>query len=299
MKNVLNKGDKVGIFLPSSPVKEPYRSKGLECLRGLGFVPVEVEGVLGKSPDADFLARSVPQGSEDIRHFVTHREIKALWAGRGGYGSNLLLSFLSQLDINDPMMIIGSSDVSYILWHYIDHPNIDVYYGPMVYSSLAEGRFDEINLMQVLSGNYQGMKVDGEPIVPGKAEGIVTGGCLSNLVSLLGTPYFPSLTNRILLLEDVGERPYRLDRMLWQLQQAEVFSSIKGLLLGQFPRCFKDESERENFLQRVRFYVKDYQFPVIFNLPYGHCDNIHTLPLGVIIKIDTSQFDGIEFISTI
>ncbi len=157
---------------------------------------------------------------------------------------------MMQLDIGRPLIIIGSSDVSYVLWQFVDSPRIRTLYGPMVYSSLAENRFDKENLMRVLGGNYQGMQVPGEPIIPGKVDGIVTGGCLSNLVSLIGTPYFPNVSNRILLLEDVGERPYRLDRMFWQLKQAGVFGCIKGLLLGQFPGCFKDEGEREKLIEK-------------------------------------------------
>jgi muramoyltetrapeptide carboxypeptidase len=289
----LNKGDKVGIFVPSSPVKEPYRTNGLKQLKSLGYVPVEAENILSKAADADFLAKSPQQSFEDIQRFLKDDQIKALWVGRGGYGSNLLLPVLKKLEVPKPKIVIGASDASYLLWYLLDHYKLIVFYGPMVYSSLAEDRFDAESLRNALTGNYHGTRLTGEPLIQGKARGIVTGGCLSNFVSLIGTSYLPEIEQRILLLEDTSERPYRLDRMFWQLYQAGVFAKINGLLLGQFPGCFKDDKEKKDFLNRVRFYLKEYDIPVIYGLPLGHGSNIHTLPLGIEIEVDTSIFPGV------
>jgi muramoyltetrapeptide carboxypeptidase len=250
---------------------------------------VEVDNVLDCVSPGDFLAKTPEQGLDDIRRFFKEKEIKALWAGRGGYGSNHLLPLLSQLEIPGPKIVIGSSDTGYLLWYLLDHFNMVVFYGPMVYSSLAENRFNGDQLKKVLSGQYSEMDIPGKVLLPGKAKGIVTGGCLSNFVSLLGTPYLPEIEQRVLLLEDVGERPYRLDRMFWQIANAGIFSRLKGLILGEFPRCFKDDKEKEIFLQRIRGYLKDYQIPVIYDLPLGHSDNIHTLPLGITVEIDSSR----------
>ena len=103
----------------------------------------------------------------------------------------------------------------------------------------------------------------------------------------------PILEQRILLLEDVGERPYRLDRMFWQIAQAGLFSKIKALVLGEFRNCFNDDEEKRNFLQRVRCYLEDYNIPVLYGLPFGHSENIHTLPLGLEVEIDTTIFQGL------
>lgn len=287
----LRKGDKVGIFLPASPVKEPYRGNGLKKLGQLGYVPVEVSRVLSRTR-CEFLARSPEENIEDMQGFFKNREIKALWAGRGGCGSYLLLPLLQQLEIPIPKIVIGSSDISYLLWYFLDHLNMVVFYGPMVYSSLAEDRFNEDNLTKILSGHYKEIKISGSVLVPGSVTGVVTGGCLSNFVSLLGTPYLPEVGKRILLLEDVGERPYRLDRMFWQMAAARIFSKISALLLGAFPNCFKNVKEKENFLQRVRYYLEPNNIPIICDLPLGHGDNIHTLPLGIEVEIDTARFHG-------
>jgi muramoyltetrapeptide carboxypeptidase len=289
----LAEGDKIGIFVPASPVKEPYRSKGVKRVQELGYVPVETGDVLCKGLPGDFLAKSPAENFSDIQRFFKAKEIKALWAGRGGYGSNHLLPFLPQLDIPEPKVVIGSSDISYLLWYLLDHFKMVVFYGPMVYASLAEKQFDRGNLKTLLSGNYHGIKMPGKILIPGKTKGIVTGGCLSNFVSLIGTPYLPDVEQRVLLLEDVSERPYRLDRMFWQVAHAGVFSKIKGLILGEFPHCFKDDKEKEYFEQRVKNYLRDYRVPVISHLPFGHAENIHTLPLGATIEIDTAYFEGL------
>lgn len=283
----LQEGDKVGIFLASSPVKEPYRSKGLQVLESLGLKPVEVVEPLGKVAGADFLARQPEASILDIQQFLDDFEIKALWAGRGGYGANLLLPYLEKLHLTHPKLIIGSSDVSYLLWGLMERFKLVVLYGPMVYASVAEEHFDAARLKQILFTPEIPFTMTGKTLKIGKCQGILTGGCLSNLVSLLGTPYFPVVEDRILLVEDVGERPYKLDRMFWQLSIAGVFQQIKGLILGQFPRCFAHEREKEDFLKRVNDYLTGCAIPVLYDLPFGHAETIHAIPLGRELTITT------------
>ncbi len=112
---------------------------------------------------------------------------------------------------------------------------------------------------------------------------------MSNFVSLIGTKFLPEVKNRVLLLEDTNERPYRLDRMLWQLKNCGFFSFISGLVLGEFPGCFKDDNEKADFYSRVKEYLLPYNIPVLINLPLGHSDNIHTVQLGANVSIDTSR----------
>ncbi len=286
----LKPGDKIGVFAPSSPVKEPYRGRGLEKIRELGYEPVEAPGILGGE---HFLAAPPQKVLEDLQRFFHDPQINALWAARGGYGSNHLLPLLKDLDIPEPKIVIGSSDVGYLLWYLLDRFNMVVFYGPMAYSSLPEDRFNGDSFLAALSGSAQTLEIPGRVLSPGNARGMVTGGCLSNLVSLLGTPYFPRVEDRLLLLEDTGERPYRLDRMFWQLKQAGVLDRVKGLLLGQFPGCFKDDGEKAHLLERIKALPSGPDIPVIYDLPVGHSPDIHTLPLGVEGIIDTQRRPGL------
>ena len=256
-------GDCIGIFLPSSPIKEPFRSSGIQALTDLGFQPREVRNVFERH---GFLARSAERALADIQSFFDDETIGGLWAGRGGYGANYLLRHLPDLSMPRPKVVIGSSDVSCLLWYLLD-------------------RFHMVD--------YSELEIKGAVLRGGNASGVVTGGCLSNLVSLIGTHFFPKVEGRILLLEDLNERPYKLDRMLWQMDQQGVFGRIKALILGEFPGCFLDESEKSDFLLRVRSLTEKRGIPVLFDLPFGHSMDCHVLPLGIKVEIATAVFPGL------
>lgn len=283
-------GDSVGIFLPSSPVKEPYRGQGLQVVRDMGLKPREVDDVLGGN---DFSARTPERTLADLQQFFAAPEIKALWAGRGGYGSNYLLPLLDRLVIPVPKIVIASSDVSYLLWYLLERREMVVFYGPMVYGGLAAGAGDCGQIITALSGNQPPLRFQGSTLCPGRARGLLGGGCLSNFVSLLGTAHLPTVKNRILLLEDVNERPFRLDRMLWQCEQAGVFRHVQALLLGEFPNCFKDAGEKEMFYGRWREKLAGLGIPVLYDLPFGHARSAQVLPLGVQAEIDTESHPGL------
>jgi muramoyltetrapeptide carboxypeptidase len=189
--------------------------------------------------------------------------------------------------------VIGSSDFSYILWNLMDSHLLVVFYGPMAYSSLAEGQYDRESLVSCLMGEGAERRYPGTIVRKGFSDAVITGGCLSNLVSLIGTQWFPQIEERILLLEDINERPYRIDRMLWQLKMTGVFEKISGLMLGEFPGCFKDEEERAFFFHQLNRYLEGTDYPVVSNLPLGHSTGIGTIPLGINGKIITDEYEGI------
>ncbi len=285
----LTAGDAVGIILPSSPAREPFRSRGLDALRGLGFMPREVQEPLSGS---DFLSRQPQQSLEDLQQFFADPAIRAIWAGRGGYGSNYLLPLLDRLEIAAPKIVVASSDVSYLLWYLLERCEMVVFYGPMVYGGLAAGEYNRDQVLAVLTASQEPLVYQGEVLCPGCASGLLSGGCLSNFVSLLGTPYLPDVQGRILLLEDVNERPYRLDRLLWQCEQAGVFDRVGAVLLGEFPGCFRNEGEKKSFYGHWRDKLAARRLPVLCNMPFGHAGSAQVLPLGVNAEIDSESFPG-------
>jgi muramoyltetrapeptide carboxypeptidase len=282
-------GDRIGIFLPASPAKEPYRSQGLDSLREMGFRPREVKHPLS---GCELFSRPPQQSFDDLQRLFADPDIKALWAGRGGYGSNYLLPFLHRLKMAAPKIVVASSDVSYLLWYLLDRRKMVVFYGPMVYGGLAAGDFDRQQVLAALSANQPPLSFQGEVLCPGHARGLLTGGCLSNFVSLLGTPHLLDVKGRILLLEDVNERPYRLDRMLWQCERAGVFRRVRALVLGEFPGCFKDEEEKHAFYGRWRERWGGLRIPVLGDMPFGHARSAQVLPLGVKAEVDSESFPG-------
>lgn len=257
----------------------------------MGYQPVEVENILASR---DFVAKTPEENILDMQNLFKDNSIKALWAARGGYGSNYLLPLLPGLNIGQPRIILGSSDVSYLLWYFLDKLGTVVFYAPMIFSSVAKQKADLENFNSVLSGAYTDLRISGRVLKRGQVSSIVTGGCLSNFVSLLGTAFFPMVKERVLLLEDTNERPYQLDRMMWQLAQNNIFSKISALILGEFPNCFLTSAEKDSFLTRIKGYLDNRQIPILYDLPFGHAQNAKTLPLGVEIKIDTSDFAGIR-----
>ncbi len=284
----LRPGDRVGIFMPSSPAREPFRSLGLEAVRGLGLEPVEVAGAL----DADgFRSRTPARALTELQAFWDDPAVRVLWAGRGGYGANHLLPLLHQLRTRRPKLVVGSSDVSYLLWYLLDRRRLVVFYGPMVYSTLAGGRSDPDSLWRALGGGKRAV-VPGTVLRAGRARAPLTGGCLTNLASLAGTPYRPRTRGRILLLEDVNERPYRLDRLVWQLRHAGMLDGVAGVALGRFPGCFRNEGERDDFHRRLLDLLPP-GLPVVGDLPLGHGDDCHTVPLGVEAEIGGRNCAGL------
>ncbi|MBN2347101.1 MAG: LD-carboxypeptidase [Candidatus Aminicenantes bacterium] len=283
-------GDRVGVFLASSPAREPFRSQGIDALQRLGFRAREVKGAT--APGAGFFSRPAEQAFEELQGFFLDPDIKALWAGRGGYGCNYLLPLLGRLRVPVPKIVVASSDASTLLWNLLDRHNLVVFYGPMVYGALASGEYDREQVLAAMGANQPSLRFQGEVLCPGRARGLLTGGCLTNFASLLGTRHRPEVKGRILLLEDVNERPYRLDRMLWQCEQAGVFRRLRALLLGEFPNCFKDVVEREEFHLRWRRKLDHLRIPVLCNMPFGHAASSQVLPLGVKAEIDTEAFGG-------
>lgn len=282
-------GDAIGVFLPSSPAREPFRSQGIRALRDLGFRIREVKDPLS---GAGFRSRPPQQVLEDLQSFFSDPELKGLWAGRGGYGCNELLPLLARLVIPAAKVVVASSDASYLLWHLLEARDMVVFYGPMAYGALAAGEYDRGQLLAALTANQAPLRFSGQVLCPGRARGLLSGGCLTNFVSLIGTRYLPRVKGRILLLEDVNERPYRLDRLLWQCEQAGVFRRVSALLLGEFPRCFKDATEKDEFYRRWRERLSGLGIPVLYDLPFGHAQAAQVLPLGVRAEVQAGEESG-------
>jgi muramoyltetrapeptide carboxypeptidase len=126
------------------------------------------------------------------------------------------------------------------------------------------------------------------PLRGGKAQGRLIGGCLSLVVSLLGTKFFGDISGKILFLEEIGEKPFRLDRMLTHLRNAGVFDRIAGLLLGDFHNCWTDD-DSFTLPEMIEQILGHRKLPVLAGLPFGHSDDKMTLPLGIEIELDADK----------
>src|SRR5262245_54954582 len=227
----LHPGDKVGVFAPASPAEENRVRLGLNELRSLGFTPVDD---FSRASQAYFSAATGLR-LRDFISLLENPEIAALFALRGGYGSNYMLEDLWKRTASQAKCIVGYSDVTslqILLWQKF---HAVAFYGPMVAAGLDAGAsapkgYDRPSLETALSGAATSWRVNlgGEPIATGIAEGRILGGCLTLVETSLGTPWELDTTDSILLLEDRGMKPWQVDRALIHLSQAGKLRGVKG-----------------------------------------------------------------------
>lgn len=287
----LHPGDRVALVAPASPVQADLLERGADELRTLGFVPVYDERALARH---GYVAGTPSTRVANLADAWRDPSVRGLVAVRGGYGSQQLLPYLDPRWIAaDPKVFVGYSDITALLAWHVAHGGV-AFHGPMVEGRLARGQsaYDRASFLAAVTqpvamGTLAPPGL--ETFRAGEAQGTLVGGTLTQLASLLGTPY--ALVAReptILFLEDVGERPYRLDRLMTQLHQAGTFARVVGLVLGRFPRC--DEGGGGPTARGVlRDLFAQFPGPVVFGFPSGHTDAATwTLPFGVHARLMAS-----------
>jgi muramoyltetrapeptide carboxypeptidase len=287
----LKSGDRIAIVAPASPFARDGFDRGVAELTRLGFVPTWDDSVF--ATDSGYLA-----GSADVRAhaFMKHwndPSVSALIAVRGGYGSVHMLPLLHPpMLVATPKLFIGYSDNTSVLSWLTCSCGITALHGPMLERRLASGAagYDERSFL-ALTGDGSGVELapDGLDVLrPGRVQGPLYGGTIANLVASLGTPFaFDPPAGCVLFLEDVNERPYRIDRMLTQLRLSGVLGRARALVFGEMRGC--DEPGGSLTAREViaRLTV-GFNGPVLFGFPSGHTSGpCWTLPFGVDVRIDT------------
>lgn len=280
----LQSGDRVALVAPASSFPPEELAAGVTELARLGFEAVYDESVFAKdrfvAGAADLRARAIQQAWADPT-------IAALVAVRGGYGSAQVLPLLDPALLRSSRKaLIGYSDITAILSFYQRH-GLAAIHGPMVDRRLARGpsAYDESSFRKVMMSSEPAGELRPaalEVLLPGRAAGVLTGGTLTQLVSSLGTPWaFDPPGGCVLFLEDIGERPYRIHRMLTQLLQAGILGRASAVVFGEFPGC--DEPGGEPAIRDVlRDFTAALAGPVLFGFPSGHTAGATwTLPFGV------------------
>jgi muramoyltetrapeptide carboxypeptidase len=292
---VLKKGDIIGIFAPASPIKREFFEKGIIELKKLGFEVKYSQNIFQKEK---FLAGNDRKRAEEFIKLLKDREVKALIGARGGYGSIRLIPLLEKINLSHEKskILIGSSDLTSLLLYFNQKYNWVVFYGPMASSSIAKGHYNKESFIHVLTkSSTLSPLICGKVIKPGKAVGILTGGCLSLICSTLGTPYEIKTSEKILILEDYREKPYRIDRYLWQLKFARKFEKIKGIVFGEMKGCIQHPHQNYELEDIIKDFFQEYDFPVLYGFPFGHSKKSFTIPLGIKAEIDSS-LPGIKFL---
>lgn len=281
----LGPGQEIGIIAPAGPVNPDTLSSGLEILADLGFKPILGSHLFNEQ---GYLAGSDISRLEDIHEMIRNSDIKAIFCARGGYGCTRLLDQLDyDLIRQNPKIIMGFSDITALLVSIWEKTGLITFHGPLV-TSLNNDSINNVNHLMNLLGGKDSISIgmDSAGIYfNGEAEGILMGGNLSLIVHLIGTPYLPSLNGSILFIEEKGEAPYRLDRMLTHLRLSGIMKNIKGLIIGSLLECGSNE-EIEQVLNNC---LSDMNIPIIYGGPFGHGDENIALPIGVKAKLDTKE----------
>ena len=280
----LKKGDKIAIVCPAK--KLPKRiDDAVALLEGWGLKVIIGDSVYASENQ---FAGNDKLRTADLQRFLDDPEVKAIIAGRGGYGT---IRIIDELDFTEfiasPKWIIGFSDITVLLAHILAQTETMSIHGQMPYTFSDASRESLISLQNALFGKSNVYKIPSSPLnISGNAEGILTGGNLTLLVMLSNSVSDIDYTDKILFIEDVGEQESSIDRMIRMLKRSGKLAGLKGLIVGAINEI---ESEAIPFgatpQQIIHDLVKEYGYPVCFDFPTGHINDNRALILGQTIKL--------------
>jgi muramoyltetrapeptide carboxypeptidase len=288
----LRAGDKIGLIAPASSFSREGFLAGCQRLRQMGYELVYSQNIFDRDI---YFAGTAERRTRELQEFWRRDDIAALVCVRGGYGSNYLLEKLDySLFAAQPKILLGCSDITSVLTTISDRTGLVGFHGPMVAKDIADGTFDLSSWKNALEGTESWIVPTAgvEVLRTGKASGRLYGGCLSMLVASLGTPYEIQTEGSILFIEDVAEKPFRIDRMLMQLRLAGKLDGVRGFVFGEMLDCAPPKGEIYTLQQVIMRVLAPCNVPIVYGLKSGHVTNGNiTLPIGVQAELSA---DGAE-----
>lgn len=285
----LRAGDRVAVVATSGPIVPERLDAGLDILRGWDLDPVVAPHVRGGSAGLPYLAASDAERAGDLQRAWCDPEVAAVLSARGGYGAQRIVDLLDweAMAAAGPKALVGFSDVTVLQEAFAARLGLATYYGPVVAGVVfAKDGPTQEHLRRTLFEPESATTLTSptaRALVPGRATGITFGGCATMLAAEAGTPLGRrSGAGGILVLEDVGEPPYRLDRTLTQLLRGGVLDAVAGVALGSWQDCGPYEDTRAVLLDRLG----GLGVPVVEELGFGHGDSSLTVPLGLPAELD-------------
>jgi muramoyltetrapeptide carboxypeptidase len=296
----LRPGDLVGICAPAGAVEQASVERGADALRALGFEVRLSPSVLARHA---FTAGRAAERLADLQALFADEGVRAIVCARGGAGSAWLLPGLdAALVRRHPKVFVGYSDATF-LHLFLNAQGLVTFHGPMAARELAAGAYEPDSFWSAVTGAgafYATAPGDLASLRPGTAEGRLRGGCLSILAAAAGTPWAfrADAEGSILFLEDVDERPYRVDRMLFQLRASGALEGVRGIVFGEMKGCAAGAGDAFTLEEVLLEALHGLDLPVAFGLSSGHTDRpAVTLPLGVRARLDcrdTADFRILE-----
>ena len=288
----LRSGDKIALIAPASSFNHERFQVGCERLRQMGCEPVYSQDIFERDI---YFAGSMERRAHEFHEFWRRDDIAAVSCVRGGYGSNYLLERVDYgMIAAHPKILVGCSDITSLLTAIHDRTGLIGFHGPMVAKDIADGTFDEASWNNSLTGVAEwDVPANGvEVLRPGTARGKLYGGCLSMLVASLGTPFEIQTEGCILLIEDISEKPFRIDRMLMQLRLAGKLDGVRGFVFGEMLDCLPPKGETYTLQQVIMGVLESYNVPIVYGLKSGHVTSGNvTLPIGVQAELKAEGTD--------
>lgn len=290
-------GDRVAVIAPASSFADAEFHAGVEELTALGFIPQYEPSVF----DRGTYTAGTPQARAGaLRRAWSDPAVAGIFTVRGGYGSVQLLPLLQRSDFDGPAKVfVGYSDNTSLMSWLTLTCGVVTFHGPMLERRLSRGEagYDRDTLLRCVSNTSVVGRIAHphiEVVRPGTASGMLVGGTMTSLAGSLGTPYaFVPPEGCVLFLDEVAERPYRVDRLFTQLRQAGVIERASALVFNELPGC-NEPCGAPRIRDVVADLVADFEGPVLFGLPSGHTSSpTLTIPLGVTARVDTGSPPGL------
>jgi muramoyltetrapeptide carboxypeptidase len=280
----LQPGDTVALITPSGPVAAPLLDRATAALEGWGLAVKRWASAGNQHPSLPYLADSDERRAEDFQTAWQDPTVAAVISARGGYGTQRMLDLVdwAALATAEPKIFTGSSDVTALHQAIAAHLGLQTLFSPMPAGALWNDEAAAQLRRRLFEPESPWVLPATEVLVPGTAHGRLTGGNLSLLASSVGTAEHRSAAGAIVVLEDVAEHAYRLDRMVTQLLRAGWFDRVAGIALGSWTNCGDPASVRTIMLDRLgRLDV-----PILSGLRFGHLPGSATIPLGAEAVLD-------------
>lgn len=287
----LKPGDRIGVAAPASGFPREAFEQGVAWLRGQGFEVSYRDDIFERD---HYCAGTLARRLDELQSLLRDPLVKAVFFARGGYGSTRLLPRLDLSPLaRHPKLLVGYSDLTPLLNRVVQQQHLVAFHGPLV------AGFFKMR-PQTMAHLLHSMTRPDEPPPPltgpdvqslraGRVQAPLVGGSLTMLASTLGTPFEVDVRGKILCLEDVGERPYRLDRMLTQLELAGKLQQAAGIAFGRMVDCEEPGGKTRPLVEIYEQALSDVRVPVLWNLPFGHGPENDVLPLGALAELDADR----------
>ena len=295
----LIKGDVIGIVTPAGVITEEQLKRTIEKIETLGFKAYYLPSVLSQY---GYFAGTDKERAKELMHMFTNKEVKGILCARGGYGAIRVLDLLDYNKIKtNPKILIGYSDITAFLSAIYEKTGLVTFHGPVGISSFNDYTIESfesilMNPKKHYKYPYQREKdTDNNPefdfytITEGIAEGELIGGNLSVIVSMIGSDFEPNFENKIVYLEEIEEKTYKVDRMLTQLIQATNIKKASGIVLGIFSDCNINDKPTFTLKETLSQILGSLNIPIVYGFPFGHVATKMTIPTGVVAKFNANK----------